>query len=62
MRREQTQRRAEIVQDEFGDVTGGIAVTGNLLAIHPVCERKVEHRSVGEMHNVQAMRPLLVFH
>ena len=62
MRREEAQRRAEIVQDELGDVTGWIAVAGDLLAVDPVREREVEHGSVGEVYDVQAMRTLLVFY
>lgn len=60
VRREETQRRAEVVEDEFGYVASGVSVPGQLLAFHPVRNGEVEVRSRRKVDDVEASGLLLV--
>ena len=55
-----TQGCTEAVEDEFGEMAGGITVPGQLLARHEVGNAEVEHGSVGQEDNVESRRHLLV--
>ena len=59
-RSEQTQRRAEVVQDQLGPVTGCATMTGKPLALDPVADAEVKGRADGQMHDYQAAWLLLV--
>lgn len=58
---EEAQRRAEIVEDEFRRVAGGVAVAGQFLAVDPVGEGEVEGGAVGEVDEGETGGGLLVF-
>lgn len=44
VRGQQTERGAEIIEDELGGVVGWSAVPGDLLAFHPVADAEGEGR------------------
>ena len=45
MRRQKAERSAEVVEDDFREVVGGITVSWESLAFDPVADGKMEHRS-----------------
>lgn len=57
---EETQRRAEVVQDQFGPVASCSTVAGKSLALNPVADAEVESRTNGQVHDDQAAWLLLV--
>lgn len=60
-RREQTEGRAEVIQDQLRVVVRGISVAGQLLALHPVCNAEVAGRARGQMDDGEAGGFLGVF-
>lgn len=49
MRRQKTQRRAEIVQNQLWPVVSCFSVAGDLFRVHPVTDTEMEGRALGQM-------------
>lgn len=58
---EEAERGAEVVEDEFGEMVGGVSVAGEFFAFDPVGDGEVECGARGEVHQGEARGFLLVF-
>ncbi len=58
---EDAEGSAEVVEDEFGEMVGGVSVTGEFFAFDPVGDGEVEGGAGGEVHESEAGGFLLVF-